>query len=184
MNKRDSQKQRKMSLTISLFTPSRLFLLTWIAVKSQGVEILPANSLSHVSSACSINNNNKEKKKKQSFPNYSILHSLHIDGLPIFVPLPFNGAISLSHSLTPSSTPIPLDPPPLVQSGSSYPSTYFGCLLLELELDNRWNCLNLWASVASACPDPQSIGTAIGFPGLDGLADQSYHHPIWSRRIW
>jgi len=39
--------------TISCFTPSKLFLLIWIAVKSQGVEIRSWNSANQVSSICS-----------------------------------------------------------------------------------------------------------------------------------
>lgn len=73
------------------------------------------------------------------------------------------GTISLSQPDTPAETDMPADPEPGGQSGSSYARTYGGGDVIFLKATRRA------ASTGSAVPPPQSIGTPIGLPGLEGF---------------
>jgi len=90
-------------LTTSFLTPSRLFLLIWTAVKSQGVEIRVLNWASQVSSTCSMLRevqieHHKElawqnRKKKNTYctstdsPIWCLSSSAVQSGIPISTPL-------------------------------------------------------------------------------------------------
>jgi hypothetical protein len=102
---------------------------------------------------------------------------LHMEGLPSLVPFSLKGAMYCSQICTPSATDMPADPPPDAQSGSSKPSMYRGAEVILLKAAKRE------ASVSSALPPPQSMGTGIGAPVHVGLGDQSYHQPMWDSKI-